>query len=69
MAEVTYKVEGMTCGGCVSSVKKALEKLGATADVDLPSGRVKVAGAIDEARVKAAIEAAGFDFAGRVSPA
>ena len=65
MSEATFKVEGMTCGGCASSVKKALERVGVTADVDHEKGLAKVAGEVDEAVVRKAVEAAGFDYAGR----
>ncbi|MCB9688954.1 MAG: heavy-metal-associated domain-containing protein [Alphaproteobacteria bacterium] len=65
MAEATFKVEGMTCGGCASSVKKALERVGVTAEVDHEKGIAKVAGDADENVVRKAVEAAGFDFAGR----
>lgn len=65
MAETTFKVEGMTCGGCASSVKKALERVGVTAEVDPVQGLAKVTGQVDEAVVRKAVEAAGFDFAGR----
>lgn len=64
MAE-TYKVEGMTCGGCVRSVTNAITKAapGATVSVDLPTGVVSVDGAPVD-KVKAAVEGAGFDFKG-----
>lgn len=67
MAEsvATYGVEGMTCGGCVASVTRALERAGLQAEVDLQARVAKVRGPHDEAKVKAAIEAAGFDFGGR----
>lgn len=65
MAEATFKVEGMTCGGCASSVKKALERVGLTAEVDHEKGLARVTGEVDEATVRKAVEAAGFDFAGR----
>jgi len=65
VGEVVYGVGGMSCGGCVASVTKAVERLGVTAQVDLPGGTVKVQGPADEAAVKKAVEAAGFDFLGR----
>ncbi|MBI4951237.1 MAG: heavy-metal-associated domain-containing protein [Myxococcales bacterium] len=66
--EATFKVEGMTCGGCAASVTKALEKLGLRAEVSLGAHTAKVSGAVDEEQIRQAIEAAGFDFGGRVSP-
>jgi copper chaperone len=64
MAEVTYGVGGMSCGGCVASVTKAVEKLGVAARVDLAAGSVRVVGDAPEAEVKRVVEAAGFDFLG-----
>ncbi len=57
------KVEGMTCGGCAASVKRALQALDANAevDVDLPAKTVKVATAAQFDAVKAAVEDAGYD--------
>jgi copper chaperone len=59
----TLKVSGMTCGGCVASVKKALADLagGAPVKVDLATGQVEIADNIDKARAIAAIEDAGYD--------
>lgn len=57
------KVDGMTCGGCAASVKRALQALDANAevDVDLPAKTVKVATAAQLDAVKAAVEDAGYD--------
>ncbi|MEQ1570623.1 MAG: heavy-metal-associated domain-containing protein [Myxococcota bacterium] len=63
--EATYKVVGMTCGGCAASVTKALSRLGLAAEVSVERGAVKVTGTFDDAKVKAAVEAAGFTFDGR----
>lgn len=62
---LTLTVEGMTCMGCVRSVKTALEKVDPTAkiEIDLPTGKVEIDGALDFAAAKAAIEAGGFDVA------
>jgi copper chaperone len=66
MQTVTIKVEGMSCGHCVSSVEGAVKKLGATGHVDLNAGSVTVD--FDESKVsldaiKAAIEDQGYDVA------
>ena len=68
IVEATYKVNGMTCGGCVSSVTKALQLAapGASVEVSLEPGTARVQGDHDEAVVRKAIEDAGFDFGGRV---
>jgi copper chaperone len=61
----TLKVTGMTCGGCVSSVKRALADLaaGTTIEVDLAKGEVSLADSVDKKRAIAAIEDAGYDVA------
>ena len=60
-----YKIEGMTCEGCVRSITKALEGANATEIfVDLASGTADV-GTLDEDSVKRVIEEAGFDYGGR----
>jgi copper chaperone len=65
----TYKIDGMTCGGCVSSVTKAL---GAVVDaqtiaVSLDEGTATITAEHDESAIKTAVEDAGFDFGGVVS--
>lgn len=61
----TLKVSGMTCGGCVASVKRALAELaaGTPVNVDLAKGEVSLADTIDKALAIAAIEDAGYDVA------
>ncbi len=61
MYELT--VEGMTCGGCAASVKRALQTLDANADVnvDLTTKQVKVSTKAKLDAVKVAIEDAGYD--------
>ncbi len=63
----TLKVSGMTCGGCVASVKKALADLsgGTPVAVDLATGQVEFTDTIDKARAIAAIEDAGYDVVHR----
>jgi copper chaperone len=60
---IELRVDGMTCGHCAAAVKRAVEKVapGATATVDLAAGAVRLAGPADEAAVRAAIRAAGYD--------
>lgn len=57
------KVDGMTCGGCAASVKRAVQTLDANAnvEVDLAGKTVKVETAIQLDAVKSAIEDAGYD--------
>lgn len=67
VSSVEYKVEGMTCGGCASSVTKAIQKVAPSSQVQvtLESGRVRVLGEHEEGAVRDAVEGAGFDFLGR----
>ncbi|MCA0757762.1 copper ion binding protein [Paenibacillus sp. N4] len=64
MANVVLKVEGMSCGHCVSAVEKAVSGAGAVGKVDLAGKKVTVD--YDESKVsleavKAAIEDQGYD--------
>ncbi len=65
MAKI-YKVLGMTCGGCASSVTKAIQAASpeAAVDVDLEAKEVSVEGIDDDATVQHAVEGAGFEYAG-----
>lgn len=57
-----FKVEGMSCGHCVSAVTRAVKELDpmAKVEVDLASGKVKVESRGDHAAVAAALTEAGF---------
>ena len=61
-----YKVEGMSCGGCTSSVEKAIRAAapGADVTVQLEGGLVTVEGIDDDGLVRQAVEDAGFTYAG-----
>jgi len=63
MVELT--VTGMTCGGCVNSVKRALarEFPDANVQVDLETGLAHLDGNVDRARAELSIKNAGFDVA------
>jgi copper chaperone len=67
MIELT--VTGMTCGGCVNSVKRALSREfpGTDVQVDLSTGLVQIQGDIDVARAVASIQGAGFDVANQAT--
>lgn len=60
-----YKISGMSCGGCVRSVEKALKAAArdVQVEVSLDQGTVAVEG-LSEALVAQAIEEAGFSFEG-----
>ncbi len=62
-----FKVEGMTCGGCVASVKRALDAAGVQAEVSLQAGTATVREPVDPDVVREAVEGAGFDYGGPVS--
>ncbi|WP_181705943.1 heavy-metal-associated domain-containing protein [Chthonobacter rhizosphaerae] len=63
MIELT--VTGMTCGGCVKSVEKAVKRTDETAavTVDLASGSVTIDSSKPAEAFKSAIEAAGYEVA------
>jgi copper chaperone len=69
VSTATYTVVGMTCGHCVSAVTDEVSQLpGVTAvDVDLASGGLTVISEapVEETAVRAAVEEAGYDVAGR----
>jgi copper chaperone CopZ len=69
MSTATYTVVGMTCGHCVNAVTEEVSQLpGVTGvDVDLASGGLTLSseGPVDETAVRAAVEEAGYEVAGR----
>lgn len=56
------KVQGMTCGGCVNAILKAVKAIDANATVDasIPAQVVKVQSQAELSTIKRAIEGAGF---------
>jgi copper chaperone len=62
----TFTVSGMSCSHCVASVAEEVAEVDGvvTVDVVLESGLLTVTGAaIDDARVRAAVEEAGYQVA------
>lgn len=63
--ETNLIIGGMTCSGCVASVRKVLSAVEgvSTVSVDLEQGRATVTSgeAIDASRLVAAVEDAGYD--------
>lgn len=57
------KVSGMTCGGCVNSVTKALKSMDSKAEVkvDLQGQMIQIETEKSQEAVKTSIEEAGFD--------
>ena len=63
---VTYTVPGISCGHCERAVSEELSRVAGveSVDVDLASKRVTVAGSeLDDARLRAAIDEAGYEAA------
>ncbi len=60
------KVEGMSCGHCVSAVTKSVQAVDAAAkvDVDLAQQKVSVNSAAGLEAIKAAVEDAGYPVLG-----
>ena len=66
MDEVTIKVEGMSCGGCVNNVTGVLKALAGVDDAQVSLESASATVRYDPARVsiealRAAVENAGFD--------
>lgn len=57
-----FHVEGMSCGGCVKGVTKAVQAVdsNATVDVDLKSKKVRVDSNVSLGAISASIVDAGF---------
>ena len=68
MTSETYRVIGMTCGHCVSSVSEEVGELPGVSDVDvdLDSGRLTVVAdrPVGRDEVRSAVEEAGYSLAG-----
>lgn len=65
-----YKVEGMTCGHCVTAVSQEIGALAGVlgVQVDLADGVVTVESgrALDDSEVDAAVDEAGYKLAGKL---
>jgi copper chaperone CopZ len=63
----TYRVEGMTCGHCASSVRQEIGALPGVCDVtvDLPTGQVTVGSdrEISRSDIATAVDEAGYQLA------
>lgn len=66
----TYRVNGMTCGGCANAVTRAIKAAAPTAEVKVDLGAKTVSvtieggGQIAPEAVQAAVKDAGFEFLG-----
>ncbi|HEX8856039.1 MAG TPA: cation transporter [Thermoleophilaceae bacterium] len=58
-----YRVVGMTCGHCVASVTEEVSELPevTAVEVELDSGRLRVAGTASDEAVAAAVAEAGYE--------
>jgi copper chaperone len=68
METITIGVNGMTCGGCVASVQRALKRVDGVEKVDVSLERRQATveyapDRVDAARLRSAIEGAGFEVA------
>ena len=65
----TLQIDGMTCGGCVKSVRSALEGVDNAVVREVEIGRAVVDAGPEATRERlvAAVEAAGFDVVGGAS--
>jgi len=64
VSELILKVEGMSCGHCVSAVEKAIEQIGGEAKVELASKRVTISfdeQVLSQKEIVQAIEEQGYD--------
>jgi Cu+-exporting ATPase len=62
---IEIDVQGMTCEGCVNSVKRALSRVPGvkTVDVDLAAGRASVTGPNERDALLTALQKAGYSGA------
>ncbi len=62
MEQMTLQIDGMSCGHCVSRVQKAIARLeGVHVDqVEIGSARELQAGKVSLARIREAVEDAGY---------
>lgn len=65
ITEKTYTVQGMTCGHCELSVREEVEELAGveSAQADRVTGRLTVRGDVDDAAIREAVKAAGYEVA------
>lgn len=66
METKTYRVNGMTCGGCAKHVEKALRKVAGVqaASVDVAKGVAVVEGSAPLETLTASVAEAGYELVG-----
>lgn len=64
----TYRVTGMTCGGCARHVDKAIRAVPGVIEVvvDAVAGTARVTGSADLAALAARVAEAGYELSGKV---
>lgn len=69
MSTVDYRVEGMTCAHCASSVGREVGAIAGVSavSVDVTAGVVTVTGDVADADVAVAVAEAGYTMTGRTS--
>jgi copper chaperone len=62
----SYRVEGMSCGHCRAAVIEEISAIAGveSVEVSLESGRAEVRGTFTDEQIRAAVEEAGYEFAG-----
>ena len=60
----SYRIEGMSCGHCRQAVTDEISSVeGVEAvDVELETGRAEVRGRFEDARIREAVEEAGYEI-------
>ena len=64
MRSATMTIEGMTCGGCVVSVKRVLERVPGVSDLKVEVGEAQLTvddAVVTEATLRQTVERAGFE--------
>lgn len=62
----TYRVTGMTCGGCAKSLAQAIERAhpGMEFEISVENATLTVVGPSIASEMQEVVESAGFDFGG-----
>ena len=64
MRSATMVIDGMTCGGCVVSVKRVLERVPGVSDLQVEVGEARLTvddALVTEATLRQSVERAGFE--------
>ncbi|MBK8690784.1 MAG: heavy-metal-associated domain-containing protein [Deltaproteobacteria bacterium] len=64
MRSATMVIDGMSCGGCVVSVKRVLERVPGVSDLQVEVGEARLTvddALVTEATLRQSVERAGFE--------